>query len=309
MQKLTYNFTSETRNESEAGIDIDPRGPINWGAIAGKQVQYQIQHRYIFEDNALSQALSRVPGLGQLNTANSDNELSSAMNPLQIGQMAAKHDLTSLLGCTPTCLNDFTYEKWLEVTTDLQPGLDLGFTALLNIELGSSYKVGWGKEILLERGIVHDGDYYPTEVYTLDSYVDAPERSLTYLIGQTLESAFAPIANFFNTVTATIQDGLSWLVNVAAQTGQGIIQGGLSLSSGSTRLAGQAPTTVHHPLAPTNVFTLTATAWTPTSGVTATQMARSLNIQMVDSNFIVGGAYDLQPYTQTLSSPATMVIT
>ena len=139
-------------------------------------------------------------------------------------------------------------------------------------------------------------------------YVDAPERTLTYLIGQALQAAFAPIANFFNTVTTTVQDGIAWIVNVAVQTGQGIAQGGLKLSGG-TPLAMPTTASTHNSAAATNVFTLTATAWSPASSITATQMARLLNIQTVDSSFIVGGGYDLQPYTQTLSSPATMVIT
>ena len=300
LQKQVFTVSSETRDESQAGVDIDPLRPanINWGAIADKGVQYQIQHRYIFEGDALTQALTRAPGLGQLNVV---EQMSSSLDPIQLGQMAAQRDLTALLGCSPTCLNGFTYEKWAVITTDLQPGLDLGFTLVLDLELGGNFKVQWGKEVLLERGPFFDGDFYPVEVYTLDSYVDAPERDLWYLIGQAVQAAFDTISDFFNTVKEKIEAGKDWVIDVIARTREGIVNGGMRLIGAGGSLNGS--------LQATSTFTLTATAWVPTTNLTTTQQARLLGIQTTEASFVVGGVYDLQPYTQTLSPAATLVIT
>ena len=61
------------------------------------------------------------------------------------------------------------------------------------------------------------GEFYPTEVYTLDTYVDAPQRGLWSLIGEAVQSAFAVVADFFNTVVQQIQAGAGWLVGIVAR--------------------------------------------------------------------------------------------
>jgi len=309
LQKLVFIVSSENRYESQAGVDIDPLRPadIDWGAIAGKEVQYQIQHRYIFEGDILAQALARAPGLAQLHHAEQAgyDQTLSALNPLQLGKWAAQCDLNALLGCTPTCLDGFTYEKWAIITTRLQPGLELGFTLGLNLELGGDFKVQWGKKVLLERGVFLNGDFYPTEVYTLDQYVDAPERSLSWLIAEAVQEGFALISDFFSTVTQWIEEGTSWLLRITARTGEGSVQGGLQLLGGTDLQSLSGP----GQLRASSTFTVTASAWVPAENVATIHRARMLGIQTTDADFVVGGVYDLQPYTQTLSLPATLVIT
>ena len=58
-----------------------------------------------------------------------------------------------------------------------------------------------------------------------------------------------------------------------------------------------------------SVFTITATAWVPLTDAGVLRQARELGIQATDPTFVVGGVYDLQPYTQTLNPAATLVIT
>ncbi len=323
LSKMIFTVSSETRDKAEAGVDIDPRGPIDWGVLVAAPVQYQIQQRYIFEGTALQSALARVPGLAKLNAV---EQLISAVNPLQIGEMAAKRDLEMLLGCSPTCPDGFTYEKWLVLTTDVQPGLELGFSAALKLNVSGDYKVQWGKEVLLERGVFLGGNFLSEELYGLDPYVDAPERTLGSLIDQAVQAAFAPIQAFFNTVSTSVTQEVSWAIEAVAQTGDGIIQGGLRLFGGEGSLAAEqiSPSTVtkssktgallrpaggENALAAGSPVTVTVTASVPTTDSETLHRAQRLGIQAADPGFFVGGIYDLRPYTQTLSPAAALVIT
>ena len=299
-EKLTFTVISQSRDETQAGVDIDPRGPIDWGAIAGQGVEYQIEHRYIMVGESLEQALVRAPGLARLEKV--EQQLSGA-NPLQIGRAPAQQDLTALLGCDPSCMPDFTYEKWVKITTDFQPGLELGFTAVLELEIGGEFKVQWGKDVLLERGVVRGGAFYPLETYTLDAYVDAPERDLGWLIDQAVQAAFDWVKDFFNTVQQTVQDGAEWIVNAVATGVDGIVQGTLQL------IGPPAPLAVGSTNVDAEPFTLTATGWVPVSAAGALAQAAALGIQATDPGFVVGGVFELQPYDQTLTAPATMVLT
>ena len=65
-------------------------------------------------------------------------------------------------------------------------------------------------------------------------------------------------------------------------------------------------------MAPTEAFTVTASAWVPATtpaAVTISSRATLAYFRPSGDGFAVGGIYQFSPYTMTLTPPATLVIT
>jgi len=117
------------------------------------------------------------------------------------------------------------------------------------------------------------------------------------------------VQDAFNWVSQQISSGVGWVLNILSHTAAGVTQGGAQLTAPSgTQLQRLSPKGARLPL--TDPITVTATSWVPSSGTTnAPRRLRPDLAIATGEGFVVGGIYEFQPSTLTLSPAASLVIT
>ena len=163
---------------------------------------------------------------------------------------------------------------------------------------------------MVERGHATSAGLLPTEVYPDHQYGETSGKTIWDLLDNALTGARLIVEDLFHQVVQSVQQGVAWVVEIAATTADGIVRGGAQLSgNGGTMYRSAEPDGA--PLMPTETFTLTASAWTPatTSTVAAASAASLARLQSASGEgFVVGGVYQFSPHNMTLTPPAALVI-
>lgn len=225
-------------------------------------------------------------------------------NPLQIGPSATISQLNSLL----SGLGYADYEYTVDDGTQTNLETELGITAFIKIELGPSFSVKRVRSLVRERGVFTNGRFYMTESYIPDDIVSRAGKSWQDLTLNSLGGLWLLVQDAFNSISQQVTSGVGWVLNIISQTA-GITQGGAQLNVPSnTQL--QRPSS-RGPRAPlTDPVTVTVKSWVPT--ISTTNSPRRLRPDLAAATgegFVVGGIYEYQPSTLTLSPAASLVIT
>ncbi|MBM4460306.1 MAG: hypothetical protein FJ011_21510, partial [Chloroflexi bacterium] len=255
-----------------------------------------VTYKFIVEGADLELALQRVRNL---------TALLAAWDALQsqgliAGSSAALQEVNAYLTSVP--LSRYEVIAATDGTLEVVP--EVGWSGILDIELGAGVEFKQGREIVIERGYATTGGLLATEVYPDRQYGSQAGKSFWDLLGNALTGARLIVESLFQQVAQTVQQGIEWTVDIAGRTVDGIVRGGAQLfgSEGMTYRAAMLDGAL---LAPTEAFTLTAAAWAPTTG----NPTRSRLLSASGEGFAVGGVYQFSPYTMTLTPPATLVIT
>jgi len=226
-------------------------------------------------------------------------------SPLQIGSSALINELNNLL----SGLGYAEYEYTVDDGAQKRFETELSVTALIKIELGPSFEVKQVRSLVRERGVFTSGQFYTTEAYTPDSFVSRAGKSWQDLTMNALGGLWLLVQDAFNWVSQQISSGVGWVLNILSHTAAGVTQGGAQLTAPSgTQLQRLSPKGARLPL--TDPITVTATSWVPSSGtMNAPRRLRPDLAIATGEGFVVGGIYEFQPSTLTLSPAATLVIT
>ena len=202
----------------------------------------------------------------------------------------------------------------------VQDGSSTGLVPELTVP-GTEIKVGMGLEVeslrslVREHGAFVDGSPYVTESYAPDGYVAEAGQSWTDLTSNALGGLWLLVEDAFNWVGQRVESGAAWALEVYASTREGVRQGWarLSASPGAQLQAASAPTAAA-PAIPTlqqaDPITVTATGWVPQSSAALGALTANATAATASGErFVVGGIYDFQPYSLTISPSATLLIT
>ena len=226
----------------------------------------------------------------------------TANNPLRIGPSAMVNELNSLLDG----LSYAEYEVTVEDGAETQWETELGVTAEIKIELGPGLSVKKVRSLVRERGVFLSGHPYKGESYAADGYVSRPGKSWGELTLNALSGLWEYVKDAFSWVWQRVTSGVGWIIGSVSRTWDGIIRGGAQITAPSgTQLYvmdGRAQAT--------DTITVTLTSWVPTGAVEVSQVGlRSAAATASGDGFVVGGIYEFQPYTLTVSPAATLIIT
>ena len=207
--------------------------------------------------------------------------------------VSSQHLMATLQGA-----GDIPYEITVE------DGSSKEFSPELDIPLGPfTVRVGLGaekeelRELVRKRGIVRDGRWFVTEEYVPDEFVARSGKTWGDLATNPLHLFGDAIAAKFTALKETISELGGTISTYVHDAGNAII-GGIRVIFPP----GILPTSVPIEVA----------AWQPSStgNLDSLNGLSKPNIQTaLGAGFVVGGIYDLKPYTLALSSPAQMVIT
>jgi Tol biopolymer transport system component len=255
-----------------------------------------VTYKFIVEGADLELALQRVRNL---------TALVAAWDALQsqgliAGSSAALQEVNAYLTSVP--LSRYEVTAATDGTLEVVP--EVGWSGILDIELGAGVEFKQGREIVIERGYATAGGLLATEVYPDRQYGSQAGKSFWDLLGNALTGARLIVESLFWQVVQTVQQGIGWTVDIVGRTVDDIVRGGAQLIGGGG-MTYRAAALDGALLAPTEAFTLTATAWVPMTG----SPAHSRLLSASGEGFAVGGVYQFSPYTMTLTPPATLVIT
>lgn len=165
--------------------------------------------------------------------------------------------------------------------------------------------------MVYQQGVLLNGEPYPTASYQVDGYVSRAGRNWLQLTANAVGGLWDLVKDAFNWVWQQVTSGMGWVIGTVSRTVDGVIQGGAQvIAPTGTQLyatgSGPRAATIRQ----ANSITLTAVGWVPTSMVSASTLDLSpAGATALGSDFVVGGMYEFQPYTLTVSPAATLVIT
>ncbi len=213
-------------------------------------------------------------------------------NPLQIGSSAMVKELNNLLAP----LSRVDYEVTVDDGAETRFETELGITALIKIELGPGISVKKTRNLVRERGVFLSGHPYKTESYSADSYVSRPGKTWGDLSLNALGGLWESVKDQFGWISKQVTDRAGWVINIISRKAGGSIMGGVRITT--------PPSTGN------SSATVSATSWVPASSNAVSNLMPSPSVTAASgTNFVVGGIYDLQPYTMTINPAATLVIT
>jgi|GEM_PF-2171500 len=228
-------------------------------------------------------------------------------DPLSIGSSAMVNELNGLLDG----LGYAEYEVNVEDGAETRWETELGVTAGIDIELGPGLEVKKTRDLVRERGVFLNGKPYVTETYNADSYVSRPGKSWWDLTTNALGGLWLLVRDAFNWVWQQVTSGVGWVIGTVSRTVQGIIRGGAQIiAPPGTQLYARSFGAQGVAIQQTGPITVTAIGWVPEAAAGASALSlRPALAAASGEGFVVGGIYEFQPYTLTLSPGATLVIT
>jgi hypothetical protein len=228
-------------------------------------------------------------------------------DPLSIGPSAMVNELNNLLDG----LGYAEYEVNVEDGAETRWETELGVTAGIDIELGPGLEVKKTRNLVRERGVFLNGKPYVTETYNADSRVSRPGKSWWDLTTNALGGLWLLVRDAFNWVWQQVTSGVGWVIGTVSRTVQGIIRGGAQIiAPPGTQLYARSFGAQGVAIQQTDPITVTAIGWVPEAAAGAGALSlRPALAAASGEGFVVGGIYEFQPYTLTLSPAATLVIT
>jgi len=228
-------------------------------------------------------------------------------DPLSIGPSAMVNELNGLLDG----LGYAEYEVNVEDGAETRWETELGVTAGIDIELGPGLEVKKTRDLVRERGVFLNGKPYVTETYNADSYVSRPGKSWWDLTTNALGGLWLLVRDAFTWVWQQVTSGVGWVIGTVSRTVQGIIRGGAQIiAPPGTQLYARSFGAQGVAIQQTEPITVTAIGWVPEAAAGAGALSlRPALAAASGEGFVVGGIYEFQPYTLTLSPAATLVIT
>jgi len=228
-------------------------------------------------------------------------------DPLSIGPSAMVNELNNLLDG----LGYAEYEVKVEDGAETRWETKLGVTAGIDIELGPGLEVKKTRDLVRERGVFLNGKPYVTETYNADSYVSRPGKSWWDLTTNALGGLWLLVRDAFNWVWQQVTSGVGWVIGTVSRTVQGIIRGGAQIiAPPGTQLYARSFGAQGVAIQQTGPITVTAIGWVPEAAAGASALSlRPALAAASGEGFVIGGIYEFQPYTLTLSPGATLVIT
>jgi len=228
-------------------------------------------------------------------------------NPLRIGPSAMVHELNALLAPIDYAGYEVTVDDGAQTNYETSLGVTLG----IDIELGPGLEVKKARSLVRERGVFVNGHPYVTESYNADGYVSQPGKGWWDLTTNALSGLWEYVKDFFSWVWQRVTSGIGWVIGTVSRTVGGVVRGGAQVTAPpGTQLytAGFGPQAIA--VQQTDFITVTAIGWVPTSIVDTNSLGLdSAMVVASGSGFVVGGIYEFQPYTMTMSPAATLVIT
>ncbi len=224
----------------------------------------------------------------------------------RVGQAQAISDLNDLLKAVPE----------IPYSVEVEDGSSISFVPELSIP-GTEIRVGFGLEVektrnlVRERGVFLNGKPYVTETYNADAYVSRPGKSWWDLTTNALGGLWLLVRDAFNWTWQRVQSGVGWVIGTVSRTVSGVIRGGAQIiAPPGTQLYARGFGAQGIAIQQTEPITVTAIGWVPesTAGTGALALRPALAAAS-GAGFVVGGIYEFQPYTLTLSPAATLVIT
>jgi len=224
-----------------------------------------------------------------------------------VGEAQALSDLRTLLHAVP----EIPYEVEVADGSSLSvvPELTIPGTPI-EISLGAGLEVESLRNLVRERGVFLDGQPYATETYMADSRVARSGKSWTDLTLNALGGLWLLVRDGFDWVVQRVASGVQWTITVTARTTAGIEQGKAQLIISSDAQLAQAWAASVPIISQTEAITVTGIGWIPESVSVTGRFAPRPAIETASgAGFVVGGIYDFQPYTLTVSPSATLAIT
>jgi hypothetical protein len=201
-----------------------------------------------------------------------------------------------------------------EVTAGTEAGLtivpEIGFTAVVKVNLGAGVEFGKGRQIVVEHGYATPTGLFPTEVYPDRQYGAVAGKSIWDLLGNAAEGAWLAVGDLFNSIWQRVEQGVGWSMHILSRTRDGVVQAGARLLGGDDVQLSRRTTPDLEPMAATQAITITATSWVPTSPAsTQTAALESVANGSSGDGLGVGGVYQFSPADLTFSPSATLVLT
>ena len=228
-------------------------------------------------------------------------------DPLRIGPSAMVNELNNLLDG----LGYAEYEVKVEDGAETRLETKLGVTFGIDIELGPGLEVKKTRDLARERGVFLNGKPYVTETYNADAYVSRPGKSWWDLTTNALGGLWLLVRDAFTWVGRQVTSGVGWVIGTVSRTVEGAVRGGAQLiAPPGTQLYARSFGAQGVAIQQTGPITVTAIGWVPeaVAGAGALSLRPALAAASGEG-FVVGGIYEFQPYTLTLSPGATLVIT
>jgi hypothetical protein len=228
-------------------------------------------------------------------------------DPLRIGPSAMVNELNNLLDG----LGYAEYEVNVEDGAETRLETKLGVTFGIDIELGPGLEVKKTRDLARERGVFLNGKPYVTETYNADAYVSRPGKSWWDLTTNALGGLWLLVRDAFTWVGRQVTSGVGWVIGTVSRTVEGAVRGGAQLiAPPGTQLYARSFGAQGVAIQQTGPITVTAIGWVPeaVAGAGALSLRPALAAASGEG-FVVGGIYEFQPYTLTLSPGATLVIT
>jgi len=255
-----------------------------------------VTYRFTVEGSDLETALQRVRNLTGLLAA----AKALPTRGLIVGSSAVLQEVNAYLGSIPLS----RYEVVVTTKRQLTTVQKFGPTGAFEASLGMGVELAYGREIVIERGYGTLVGLYPTEVYPDRVYGSQPGKTIWDLLNNAAEGAWLIVRDAVNGVARAVGQGVGWTVDILAKTQDNVVRGGAWLLGGSSTTYATAQP-VAGPLVVTDALTVTATSWVPQAG-------SALNSRLLSASaetFAIGGVYQFEPYTLTLTPPATLVLT
>ena len=224
----------------------------------------------------------------------------------RVGQAQVISDLNALLSAVPQIPYSVEVEDGSCVSFVPEIGIP-GTEISLKFEL----EVEKTRNLVRERGVFLNGKPYVTETYNADALVSRPGKSWWDLLTNALGGLWLLVRDAFSWIARQVTSGVGWVIGTVAKTASGIIWGGAQIiAPPGTQLYALGFNAQGAAIQQTESVTVTAIGWVPeaVSGASALSLRPALAAAS-GASFVVGGIYEFQPYTLTLSPAATLVIT
>jgi Tol biopolymer transport system component/N-acetylneuraminic acid mutarotase len=223
----------------------------------------------------------------------------------RVGQAQVIFDLNALLSAVPQ----------IPYSVEVEDGSFVSFVPEIDIP-GTEISVGFGLEVektrnlVRERGVFLNGKRYLTESYSADALVSRPGKSWWDLTVNALGGLWLLVRDAFNWVSQQVTSGIGWVIGTVSRTVQGAIQGGARIiAPPGTQLYARSFGPQGITIQQTTPITVTAIGWVPEATGAGALSLRPELAAASGAGFVVGGIYEFQPYTLTLSPAASLVIT
>lgn len=224
----------------------------------------------------------------------------------EIGQAQTIADLNALLSALPEI--PYVVEVEDGSSVNVVPELSIPGT---EIHIGLGLEVESLRNLIREEGVFLNGKHYITESYTADTLVSRSGKTWWELTSNALGGLWLLVQDAFEWVGQQVSSGTSWVLEVISKTASGTTRGGAQITvSEGTQISLREGTENNTTLGQTDTLTVTAISWVPELTTETTSMLSHPAIAPASGEgFVVGGIYEFQPYTLTISPAATLVIT